>query len=157
MFVFLGRICLSTLFTVSAVYQLFDWYETEKKMIDVLCDWRSYLSHIDSAQTFFSLVLSWSTLFLLLFILLELAGGLLLLFGIKPRLASLLLILFTVPATILFHQFWFLEGEQQHIQRILFFKNLAILGGLFFSLAYVPNKQHRSIPLHEIDSTKAGP
>lgn len=60
----------------------------------------------------------------------EIGGGLLLLLGWQARLGSALLIAFTIPATLIFHNFWALEGMEQQMQQIMFFKNLAIIGGL---------------------------
>jgi len=63
-------------------------------------------------------------------ILLELGGGLSLLAGYRTRLVALLLALFLVPVTLLFHSFWAYQGADQQMQMVNFLKNLAILGGL---------------------------
>ena len=63
-------------------------------------------------------------------ILLELGGGLLLLVGYRTRLVALLLSLYLVPVTLLFHNFWAYHGMDQQMQMINFLKNVAILGGL---------------------------
>jgi putative oxidoreductase len=60
----------------------------------------------------------------------ECIGGVLLIIGLKTRCTALLLIIFTIVATLLAHQFWVDPG-----QRIQFFKNLAIIGGLLFVFA----------------------
>lgn len=69
-------------------------------------------------------------LFLVLAILLELGGGLSVLFGYFPRLGALSLIAFLVPATLVFHR-----ELSDPVQAIQFFKNVAIMGGLFAVLA----------------------
>ena len=61
----------------------------------------------------------------------QVLGGLMVLFGWKARWGALLLILFTIPTTLIFHDFWNLEGQQYRGQLTHFMKNLAILGGLF--------------------------
>jgi putative oxidoreductase len=61
----------------------------------------------------------------------EIAGSLMVLLGWKARWGALLLILFTVPATLLYHDFWNMEGAQYRSQLSHFMKNLSILGGLF--------------------------
>lgn len=61
----------------------------------------------------------------------EIAGGLMLILGWKPRWGAILLILFTIPATLFYHDFWNFEGAQYRIQLSQFTKNLAIMGGLF--------------------------
>ena len=60
----------------------------------------------------------------------QIAGGLMVLFGWKARWGALLLILFMIPATLIYHDFWNLEGQQYARQLTHFVKNLSILGGL---------------------------
>ncbi|MDF2465001.1 MAG: DoxX family protein [Ramlibacter sp.] len=64
----------------------------------------------------------------------ELFGGLALLFGIGTRWAALALAVFTAVASFFFHNYWALPAEQQMMQQLMFGKNLAIVGGL---LAFV--------------------
>lgn len=61
----------------------------------------------------------------------EIVGSLMVLFGWKARWGALLLILFTIPATLIYHDFWNMEGAQYQRQLSHFMKNLSILGGLF--------------------------
>ncbi|WP_428249320.1 DoxX family protein [Ferrovibrio sp.] len=56
--------------------------------------------------------------------------------GFKARYAALILALFTIGAAIGFHNFWAMEEAKVMINRIQFFKNLAISGGLLFIVAY---------------------
>ncbi|MEL3889138.1 DoxX family protein [Ferrovibrio sp. MS7] len=56
--------------------------------------------------------------------------------GFKARYAALILALFTIAAAIGFHNFWAMEEAKVMLNRIQFFKNLAISGGLFFIVAY---------------------
>jgi putative oxidoreductase len=67
--------------------------------------------------------------------LLELFGGLALAVGFKARWAALALGVFTVLASVLFHQFWAVAPEQQMVQQLMFMKNLAIAGGMFIVAA----------------------
>lgn len=57
-------------------------------------------------------------------------GGLTMLLGYRARVGALLLFLFMIPATFVFHAFWAVPDEQASLQQIMFFKNLAIMGGL---------------------------
>ena len=66
----------------------------------------------------------------------ELGLGLALLVGFKARWAALGLALFTLAAGVLFHNFWAVPPEQVMAQQINFFKNLAIVGGLLFIVAF---------------------
>jgi putative oxidoreductase len=66
---------------------------------------------------------------------LEVVGGLALIVGFGARWAALALALFTVMASVLFHNYWAMPAEQQFMQQLMFMKNLAIAGGLFFVAA----------------------
>ncbi len=63
-------------------------------------------------------------------IVVEVLGGLALLVGFEVRWVALVLFLYLIPATLLFHNFWALEGMARQEQMVHFLKNLAILGGL---------------------------
>jgi len=62
----------------------------------------------------------------------ELFGGLAIILGLKTRCAALVMIVFTIVATLLAHQFWMLDAPARMAQQIQFFKNLAIIGGFLF-------------------------
>lgn len=66
----------------------------------------------------------------------ELGLGLLVLFGYKTRLSALLLAIFTVAAGLFFHNYWDAGAAQVMMQKINFYKNLAIAGGLLSLVAY---------------------
>ena len=66
----------------------------------------------------------------------ELGLGLLLLVGWQARWAALGLGLFTVVITFIFHNFWAVAADQLAIERLQFFKNMAISGGLFAFAAF---------------------
>lgn len=73
-------------------------------------------------------------------ILLELGGGLLLLAGFQARLVALAIIAFTALATVLFHAFWAMPADQVMVNQIMFFKNLGLIGGLAYVVAYGPGR-----------------
>jgi len=66
----------------------------------------------------------------------EIAGGAALIAGFGTRLAALVLALFTVVASIFFHNFWAVPAELQMMQQLLFFKNVAVIGGLLTLAAW---------------------
>lgn len=66
----------------------------------------------------------------LLTALLEVVAGLALAVGYRARLAALALALFTLLATVLFHNFWAMPADQAQVQQLMFMKNLSIVGGL---------------------------
>jgi putative oxidoreductase len=58
------------------------------------------------------------------------AGGLSILLGVMARWGSILLMIFLVSATLVFHNFWAFKGDAFVREMIQFQKNLAIFGGL---------------------------
>ncbi|MCV0441404.1 MAG: DoxX family protein [Hydrogenophaga sp.] len=66
----------------------------------------------------------------------ELVGGLALLVGFGTRIAALALALFTLVASFYFHAYWAVPAEQQMMQQLMFFKNIAITGGLLAFAAF---------------------
>ncbi|MEP7062286.1 MAG: DoxX family protein [Betaproteobacteria bacterium] len=71
----------------------------------------------------------------------ELFVGLALLVGFKTRWAALLLALFTVVAALFFHNFWAMSDvAAAATNKINFFKNLAIAGGLLFVYVAGPGR-----------------
>ena len=63
---------------------------------------------------------------------LEVVGGIALAIGFHARIAALALALFTLLASILFHNFWAAPADQAFMQQLMFMKNLAVVGGLLF-------------------------
>lgn len=60
----------------------------------------------------------------------EVLGGLAILFGFLTRLGAFGLFVFMIPTTLIFHDFWTMEGMEAKTQMVNFMKNLAIMGGL---------------------------
>jgi putative oxidoreductase len=68
---------------------------------------------------------------------LQLIAGTGLVLGIYPRVFSLALLLFPIPATLMAHAFWLVAGTSPlyMVQLINFFKNVCMAGGLVFIAA----------------------
>lgn len=66
----------------------------------------------------------------------ELGLGLLLLVGFQTRWAALGIALFTLVISCIFHNFWGAPAAQVMAQSQLFFKNMAIVGGLLTVAAW---------------------
>lgn len=66
----------------------------------------------------------------------ELVAGAMLLVGWKARWAAIALVLFTLPATFIFHAYWSVPADQVLNVQIHFMKNLAIVGGLLGIFAH---------------------
>ena len=114
----IGRLLLSPIFVMSGIQKLTAWQETADSMRQ-------------EGMVFVEVLLPGAVLF-------ELGGGLLLLFGFKTRWGALALIIFLIPTTLIFHDFWQYTGSEQQNQMIHFMKNLTILGGLFAILGSGP-------------------
>jgi putative oxidoreductase len=68
--------------------------------------------------------------------LLALAGGLSVLVGYRTRVGAWLLVAFLVPVTLMMHRFWgAVDPSMVDLQRVMFLKNLSMLGGALL-LAY---------------------
>lgn len=113
-----GRILLSVIFVLSGLGKIAQWSGTAQMM----------------ASKGMPLV----SLLLPLTILVELGGGLMLLTGFGARFAAVLLALFLVPTTLIFHNFWAVTGPEHMMQQVNFLKNVAIIGGLLVYATSVP-------------------
>lgn len=111
-----GRILLALIFVMSGFGKITGWEGTA-----------GYMASVGMPMV---------TLFLIGAIVLEIGGGLSLILGFKARWGALALIVFTIPATVLFHNFWAMEGADAFINRIMFMKNLAMIGGLLIVMAF---------------------
>ena len=112
---FVGRIFLALLFVVSGVGKITGYAGTAAYMAS------KGLPLVD--------------VLLPMTILVELGGGLLLALGWKARWAAAALLLFLIPATLIFHQFWGIDPKLAQMQKIHFLKNVAIMGGMMMVLA----------------------
>lgn len=112
---FIARLCLASIFLVSSASKFMFFDQTSQYMA--------------------SKGLTMIPLFLVGAAAVEFFGGLLLVLGYKTRLAASLLLLYLIPATVIFHDFWNLGGADQLEAQIMFLKNLAIFGGLLYVLA----------------------
>lgn len=67
---------------------------------------------------------------------LEVVAGLALAFGLQARWAAGALALFTVAASLLFHNYWAMPADQAYVNQLMFMKNLAVAGGLLMVVAF---------------------
>lgn len=70
----------------------------------------------------------------------EILGALCLILGFQTRIAALIMFLYLIPTTLIFQNFWVLQGAMRGDMQIHFLKNLAIMGGLLMVAAYGPGK-----------------
>ena len=109
----IGRIFLSVLFLIEGIGKLF----TQEQVI-------TYMEDYGVPGILFIPA-----------VIVEILFPLLLIVGYKTRLAALVLALFTLTVTIIFH-----TDFDDGMQLISFFKNLAITGGFMIVIAYGSNK-----------------
>lgn len=69
-------------------------------------------------------------------LLVEIVGGAALVVGFGTRIAAVVLAVFTLVASVFFHAFWAVPADQQMIAQLLFYKNIAVIGGLLTIAAW---------------------
>ena len=137
-FFFIGRALFSSLFLISGIKNLVHWHASLESLAMKLCEWNLHFN----GAFFFEKLIHFAPLLLILSTTLLIVGGLTLLLGYLFRTGTFLLLLFLIPTTILFHDFWFQVGNQYEIELIMFSKNLALIGSLLlFTLGYPFKKQ----------------
>ena len=113
----IGRVFLSLIFIMSGFGKIFDWSGTSGYMA----------SH----------GMPMVPLFLVGAIVLLLTGGFSVLLGYKAKWGAVLLIIFLIPTTFIFHAFWGISDPMMHkMQMISFMKNFSILGGLLLVYSF---------------------
>jgi putative oxidoreductase len=116
-----GRIFLSAIFLFSGFAKIADWSGTSAAM---------------EKQGMVAV-----PVFLAGAIALEVLGGLSVLLGLFARLGAGALIVFLVPATVIFHDFWTVEETMARMNQMQhFMKNLALMGGLLVVAALGPGR-----------------
>ena len=66
---------------------------------------------------------------------LQVLGGLSVLLGFEARIGCILLIVFVIPSAIKMHDFWNLQDPERTLEKTMFMKDVAVLGGLLVLLA----------------------
>ena len=69
-------------------------------------------------------------------LLIELVGGLAILTGLFARITAWIVFLYMIPTTLMFHNFWAMQGADRIDTMIHFQKNIAIMGGLLLLAAF---------------------
>ena len=118
--VMIGRILLGQIFLLAGIHKMMDWQGTAASMT--------------------SQGMPWVPFFLTGAVIVETFGGLSLILGVRARLGAMLLAVFLVPVTLVFHDFWTLDGPQRALQMIMFQKNLAMIGGLILLAVQGPGR-----------------
>jgi len=112
----IGRILFSLIFIASGISKIGDWQKT--------------IGYMESHHMIFI------PFFLIMAILLQVLGGLSIIINYKTKVGILLLLVFLIPATFIFHNFWSLPTEteiemiNQQYEMVSFLKNITIIGAL---------------------------
>lgn len=69
-------------------------------------------------------------------VVIEIGASLMIIGGFKARLGAAALFLWMIPVTFLFHNFWSMPAAEQQIQMIMFMKNLGLMGGMLYIMAF---------------------
>src|SRR5437773_2567334 len=91
-----GRILISAIFVMSGFGKVMDWSRYESMMTE---------KHMPLVPLFLAGAIAF-----------ELIGGAALLAGFRTRWAAAALVVFLVPTTLVFHNFWAFEGGQREMQ-----------------------------------------
>ncbi|WP_027420566.1 DoxX family protein [Crocinitomix catalasitica] len=112
----IGRVLFSLIFIASGLSKIGDWDKTI-----------SYMENHNMVFTSFFLVIA---------ILFQVIGGLSIITGFKTKIGTVLLLIFMIPVTFIFHDFWNypieteLEMMAQQVEMVSFMKNITIIGAL---------------------------
>ena len=69
-------------------------------------------------------------------IVIEIGAALMLILGWKAKIGAALLFLWMIPVTFMFHNFWVMAPAEQQLQTIMFMKNLGLMGGMLYIMAF---------------------
>lgn len=117
---FLGRFLISLIFILAGLGKIFDFQ--------------------GAVETMRSIDIGGAEVFIFIGLVMELLGGILLLLGWFTRFAIIVLMIFLLPTTLLFHGFWNYTGSEMALQLSIFLKNLTIYGGLLAFFSYGPGR-----------------
>ncbi|CAJ0700335.1 Inner membrane protein YphA [Ralstonia edaphis] len=73
-------------------------------------------------------------------VVMEFGVGIALLIGLWTRPLAILMALFVLGTSFIAHSYWDMQGAMEAANKIQFFKNLSIMGGLFLLAAVGPGK-----------------
>lgn len=118
--IFLGRLCMAVIFLMAGVNKFMDWEGT-----------LGYMKGAGMANLMGMQIGDMLPVLMVTAALVEILGALCLVFGTRTRFAAFVLALFLIPTTLIFHNFWAAtKPDIEQVQMLMFFKNLAIFGGL---------------------------
>lgn len=127
-----GRLLIGILFIAAGIGGIMEWEGVTLLFHNTMNMWSQAIGPESGLAGTVQFIASLAELLVGLATLLKLVGGLSVLTGYRCRLGALLLLIFMVPATVIFHAFWLMPDAQVALQQQMFLKNLAIIGGLLY-------------------------
>lgn len=117
---FLGRLLISYIFATSGLAKIFSW---EGNI--------AYMStrHLPFIPELLAIAM-----------VIEVGGSISLITGYQARTAAMIMFLYMVVLTLIFHNYWAAAGNLAGMQETHFRKNLGIMGGLLMVAAFGPGK-----------------
>lgn len=131
----LGRMLVSIIFILLGLAVVFNWEVVEHDFSGALANWEYYVGHYEYMNEIVTRASRMVPLLITIGAGCQVLGGFLVFLGMRARLGAILLLIYLIPTTVLFHHFWFLEGHAMTRSLVLFLKNLAIIGGLLMIVA----------------------
>ena len=120
----LGRILIAGIFVFEGVDNWLYFDSTMQQMIDYGITWNTEL-------------LLNGAIFVLI------TGSVFLLIGYRTGMATILLMMYWIPVTFIVYNFWTKTGDVQRLHKIIFVRNMAVLGGLL--MIYVNGSKGLSV------------
>lgn len=114
-FLLLGRVLISGVFLLNAYEKIRNWNATVAYM---------KAKHVPQVSIVLPVAVA-----------LKVIGGLSIFFGWHAHVGALLLLIVSIPFTLWMHNFWKAQGNERLIERSLFMKEVAVIGGLLLILA----------------------
>jgi len=122
----LGRLLLSLIFIIAGIKKIFYWSAIQESVVMKFC---SHSMHFPESSIT-EMMIHYVPLLIGLATFFELAGALILLSGYFIRVGAIFLLIFLIPTTLIYHDFWFQVGDTRTVEMAMFMKNLAIIGSL---------------------------
>lgn len=131
----LGRFLVSIIFIVLGVTAILNWDMAKADLTTALANWELYAGYIEGVGAVFQYLLAAVPILLGVGIIFQITGGVLVCLSLRVRLGAFILFIQLLPATVLYHHFWFLEGAAMARSLVFFLKNISIIGGLLIIIA----------------------
>lgn len=112
-FLLVARIFVVLIFLIAGINKITDFAGSQQ-----------YMEALGMPMTSFLLVVA---------LIIEVLGSLMIIFGYKTRWAAIVLVIYLIPVTLIFH-----TKFSDIVQMIMFLKNLGLMGGLLYLFFFGP-------------------